>query len=375
MGVREPRLQRARLPRRDDERRAVRASTCDRCCSTHSAWTTPTSCAATVSRARSRPATSTGRAGCTRRGTSTSRRNRPGSVFSTLPDMAAYAAALLDGGRGIVKPERSRRRSSRTIARARRIRVSGCRSSATISAATARSVTAVGSPASSPRSRSRRTTVSVSSRSRTAAVRPCRLAAHRVLCTLLGVDRGTAACAAVATRALGRPRRLLPPRSRPAHQRARARARRRRRDRRAQAAARAPRRSSPLPALRRGVPMLPADDDGRVYVVDLERVGMPPLAIHVDRDAGEPVALHCGGPVIGRDPGIAARRAAGRTRAALIAVAGAAAAGSRRDARRCQRANAPSRISWSSASVMRSVASAAVDDRAGPSTGTRTAAR
>ena len=28
-----------------------------------------------------------------------------GSVFSTLPDMAAYAAALLDGGQGIVKPD------------------------------------------------------------------------------------------------------------------------------------------------------------------------------------------------------------------------------------------------------------------------------
>ena len=72
--------------------------------------------------------------------------------------------------------------------------------------------------------------------------------------------------------------------------------------------------------------MIPADDDGRVYVVDLGRVGMPPLAIHVDQLPGEPVALHCGGPVAGAVPALRQTNRWKNPRRAVAIAAGAAGA-------------------------------------------------
>ena len=86
--------------------------------------------------------------------------------------------------------------------------------------------------------------------------------------------------------------------------------------------------------------MVPFDEDGNVYVVDLARAGMPPMAIHVERNAGEPVALHCGGPVMGAYPAL--RKTTGwknPRRAIGVAAAGAglAVAARRVSARRPRR--------------------------------------
>ncbi len=83
--------------------------------------------------------------------------------------------------------------------------------------------------------------------------------------------------------------------------------------------------ATPLPGLGKGVPMRPVDDDGSVYAVDLAAMGMPPLAVHVERVEGRPVALHCGGPVVGAYPAL--RKTSGwknPRRAARVVAAGAA---------------------------------------------------
>ena len=70
--------------------------------------------------------------------------------------------------------------------------------------------------------------------------------------------------------------------------------------------------------------MVPADEDGNVYVVDLACAGIPPMAIHFERNAGEPVAMHCGGAVMGAYPAL--RKTTGwknPRRAIRVAAAGA----------------------------------------------------
>jgi hypothetical protein len=89
--------------------------------------------------------------------------------------------------------------------------------------------------------------------------------------------------------------------------------------------------ASPLPGLWKGIPMQPADEDGNVYVVDLQRAGMPPLAIHVERADDRRVTLHFGGLTIGAFPALhktsdwknPRRVAAGIAAGAALTVAGA----------------------------------------------------
>lgn len=262
-----------------------------------------------------------------------------GSVFSTLPDMANYAAALLDGGRGIVKPD--------TLATAFEPQYRPCPTHPGIGLSFFRDDLGgrlnVGHSGGVP---GFVTAFAIAPDEGVGVVaftngggQAVAIAARRVLGALLGVDPG-------------------PPRDRPL-----------RPERWAELVgyyrpdpgpltnARvlmfgggleiAVRRQrlvlrglSPLPGLARGVPMVPADEDGNVYVVDLARAGIPPMAIHFERNAGAPVAMHCGGAVMGAYPAL--RKTAGwknPRRAIGVAAAGAglAVAARRVSARRRRR--------------------------------------
>ena len=225
-----------------------------------------------------------------------------GAVFSTLPDMATYAAALLDGSRGIVKPE--------TLASAFEPHYRPCSTHPGIGLSFFRDdlggrIT-VGHGGGVP---GFVTAFALAPQDGVGVVaftngggQAVSLAAHRVLCSLLGVDTapvrrplqpdlwadligyyrpdpGPLTNARVlvlgggAEIAVRRHRLVL----------------------------RAP---SPVAALRRGLPLMPADDEGRVYTVDLDSIGMPPIAIHVERERGAPVALHAGGVVSGAFPAL-----------------------------------------------------------------------
>ncbi len=262
-----------------------------------------------------------------------------GSVFSTLPDMATFAAALLDGGRGIVKPD--------TLGAAFEPHYRPCPTHPGIGLSFFRDDLgghlAVGHGGGLP---GFVTALAIAPDEGVGVVaftngggQSLAIAARRTLCALLGVAPGGPG---------GRP--LRPERwadlvgyYRP--------------DPGPLTNARVVllggglevvvreqqlvlRGLSPLRALRRGVPMVPADDDGNVYVVDLAGAGMPPMAIHVERNAGEPVALHCGGLVAGAYPALRQTSSWKNPRRALgIAGAGVAlAVGARRVSarRRCR---------------------------------------
>ncbi|MGH8976856.1 MAG: serine hydrolase domain-containing protein, partial [Acidimicrobiia bacterium] len=253
-----------------------------------------------------------------------------GSVFSTLPDMATYVAALLDGGRGVVAPA--------TLAAAFEPHFRPCATHPGIGLSFFRDEldgrTVVGHSGGVPGF----VTACALAPSEGVGVvaftngggQAVAIAAHRTLCALLGVDGG-------------------PPRARPL-----------RPDRwrdligyyrpdpgpltngrtmilggGVEVAVRdhslVLRGASPLPGLWKGIPMQPADDDGDVYVVDLQRAGMPSLAIHVERSSDQPVTLHFGGLTIGAFPALhktsgwknPRRVAAGVAAGAALTVAGA----------------------------------------------------
>jgi CubicO group peptidase (beta-lactamase class C family) len=224
-----------------------------------------------------------------------------GAVFSTLPDMAAYAAALLDGSRGVVKPD--------TLASAFAPHYRPCATHPGIGLSFFREDLeghlVVGHGGGVP---GFVTSFAVAPDDGVAVVaftngggQAVALAAHRVLCALLGVparpprrtlrperwgeligyyrpDPGPLTNARLLALGGGveiavRERRLVL------------------------------RTLAPVAALRRGVVLEPADDEGHAYVADLESLGLPPLTTHVERADGA-VSLHFGGPVLGAMPAL-----------------------------------------------------------------------
>ena len=261
-----------------------------------------------------------------------------GSVFSTLPDMATYAAALLDWGRGIVKPE--------TLATAFEPHYRPCPTHPGIGLSFFRDdfggrVT-VGHGGGVP---GFVTAFAIAPDEGVGVVaftngggQAVAIAARRVLGALLGVDPG-----------VPRDRPLRPerwaelvgyyrPDPGPLTNARRAHVRRRPRDRGPAPAVGAP---GPVTAARVGSGR--PDGSRRRGRERLRRrsrgAGMPPMAIHFERNVGEPVALHCGGPVAGAYPALR-NTAAGRThgeRSASPPRAGARVAAGRGSARRRRR--------------------------------------
>jgi CubicO group peptidase (beta-lactamase class C family) len=246
-----------------------------------------------------------------------------GSVFSTLPDMARYAGALLDGGGGVVKPD--------TLETAFEPHYRPCPSHPGIGLSFFRDDMdghrAVGHGGGIP---GFTTAFALAPDDGVAVVaftngggQAVSLAAHRVLCALLGIparrarrplqpehwrdligyyrpDPGPLTNARLL--AVGGGMEIAV------------------RDHRLVARA-----LGALAPLRRGAPLAPADADGRVYMIDLEHIGMPPLALHVDRDVGGRVSLHIGGPVIGAMPALR-KTSDWKNPRRLVGVAGAASA-------------------------------------------------
>jgi CubicO group peptidase (beta-lactamase class C family) len=224
-----------------------------------------------------------------------------GSVFSTLPDMAAYVAALLSGGRGVVSPS--------TLADAFAPQYRPCPTHPGIGLSFFRDEieghTIVGHGGGWP---GFITAMSLSPDDGVGVVaftnggsQAVSLIAHRALCMLLGVDPEPS------------PRRLQPERwadlvgwYKPdpglltnlrtlafgggfeiVQQRK-------------QLLLRA---TAPVRSLGRGIPLQPMDDEGNVFAIEFPELGTPPLVIHVEHDEqGRAVALHIGGPVLGAFP-------------------------------------------------------------------------
>ena len=281
-----------------------------------------------------------------------------GSVFSTLPDMANYAAALLDGGRGIVKPE--------TLATAFEPHYRPCPTHPGIGLSFFRDDLGgrltVGHGGGVP---GFVTAFAIAPDEGVGVVaftngggQAVAIAARRVLGALLGVDPGRTARPPAPAGTMGRARRLLPPRSRSADERARAHARRRARDRGPAAAVGARGACHRFPGWCEESRWFPPTRTGTSTSSISRVLGMPPMAIHFERNAGEPrrVALRWGRggrvPRVAEDGRLEEPAASDPRRRRGRRARGRGAAG--------QRAKAPSMISWSSATVIRSVASAAV---------------
>jgi CubicO group peptidase (beta-lactamase class C family) len=238
-----------------------------------------------------------------------------GAVFSTIPDLAAYAAMLLDGGRDILKRE--------TIAMAFEPHYRPCATHPGIGLSFFRDTRGdqpiVGHGGDVPGF----STALLLAPGEGVGVVACvnnghpavGLAAHRVLCALLGVE------ARPPRRTPLRPERWgdLVGRYRPdpgalTNARmlylgaVRLRIRRRRLELWTPAA---------WLLHERGFEMLPADDDGRIYMVDAQRFGVPPLAVHVEPPSdAQPTTIHLGGLTVGAFPALR-RRSSRRANARL----------------------------------------------------------
>jgi CubicO group peptidase (beta-lactamase class C family) len=225
-----------------------------------------------------------------------------GAVFSTLPDLAAFAAALLDHGRGIVEPA--------TLAMAFDPQYRPTTTHPGIGLSFFRDDLhghrVVGHSGGIP---GFVTAMSIAPDDGVGVVafsngnaQALALAAHRSLCQLLGVPP-----------VLSKGRRLQPEfwgdligwyrpdRGRLTNARVLAfgggvEIRRRGNDLVMRAL-------SPFPGLRRGTRFVPLDDTGQKYGVDLTEAGIPPLVVHVDRAGdGGPTALNFGGMALGAMP-------------------------------------------------------------------------
>jgi CubicO group peptidase (beta-lactamase class C family) len=230
-----------------------------------------------------------------------------GAVFSTIPDLAAYAAMLLDGGRGVLSDE--------TIAMAFEPHYRPCATHPGIGLSFFRDTRGdhriVGHGGDVPGF----ATAFLLAPDDGVGVIACGnnghpavgLAAHRALCALLGVDAG-------------------PPRGRPLRpEKWGDLVGRYRPDPGALTNARMLYLGAVKLAIRRrklvlwtpaawlvherAFEMLPADDDGRIYVIDTERFGPPPIAVHVESQAdGRPTTIHVGGLTVGAFPALRRRR-------------------------------------------------------------------
>jgi CubicO group peptidase (beta-lactamase class C family) len=259
-----------------------------------------------------------------------------GAVFSTLPDLAGYAAALLDHGRGIVAPA--------TLEMALEPHYRPCATHPGIGLSFFRDELGghrvIGHGGGIP---GFVTAMSIAPDDGVGVVafsngnaQSTALAAHRVLCHLLGVPAGIPTGRRLAPEHWGdligwyRPdpgrltnarvlgfgggveilrngndlvmRALIPG------------------------------------ALRRGKKMVALDDTGRIYGVDLSEIGFPPLVVHVDPAAnGRPASLNFGGITLGAMPSLRRTSQWSNPRRRLYALGAAALvvrAARRADARR-----------------------------------------
>ena len=226
-----------------------------------------------------------------------------GSVFSTLPDMATYVAALLSGGRDVV--------ASSTLADAFAPHYRPCPTHPGIGLSFFRDEieghALVGHGGGLP---GFITAMSLAPDDGIGVVaftnggsQAVALVAHNALCSLLGIDPAPGPrpprperwadligwyrpdpglLTNVRTLAVGGGVEIV--------------------QRRRQLLLRA---TVPVPSLWRGIPMQPMDDAGDVYAIEFSELGTPPLRIHVEHDAqGRAVALHLGGSVLGAFPAL-----------------------------------------------------------------------
>jgi CubicO group peptidase (beta-lactamase class C family) len=226
-----------------------------------------------------------------------------GSVFATLPDLAAYASALLDGGRGVVSAE--------TLQTAFDAHFRPCATHPGIGLSFFRGHLAghlaVGHGGGWP---GFVTALVVAPDDGVGVValtnggsQAVSLTAHRVLCRLLGVPGFPEARPLRPERWAGlvgfyrpAPGVLTNFRALMAGGGVEIAVRR------GKLVARA---LSPIPDLLKGVELRPADDEGNIYTIELPVLGVPPVAIHVEHDSdGRPAALHFGGMAMGAFPAL-----------------------------------------------------------------------
>jgi CubicO group peptidase (beta-lactamase class C family) len=226
-----------------------------------------------------------------------------GSVFSTLPDMASYVAALLSGGRGVVSPS--------TLIDAFAAQYRPCSTHPGIGWSFFRDEidghAVVGHGGGLP---GFITAMSLAPDDGVGVVaftnggsQAVSLVAHRALCMLLGVDPepkprpmrperwadmigwykpDPGLLTNLRTLAFGGGFEIAQTRK--------------------QLVVRA---TLPVKSVWNGIPMQPMDDAGNVYAIELAELGTPPLVIHVEHDQeGRAVALHMGGPVLGAFPAL-----------------------------------------------------------------------